>query len=87
MILPSDIFLSGSSATFADEKRQEAVYFHYPRYVQDAQRLNLPGTLSVEAMPNTVKFDLPNEELYALSVVGDAKDLRRGGTTSRASCW
>ena len=49
VILPSDIFLSGESATFADEKRQEAVYFQYPRYVQDAQRLNLPGTMSVEA--------------------------------------
>jgi hypothetical protein len=79
VILPSDIFLSGSSATFADEKRQQAVYFHYPRYLQDAQRLNLPNTMSVEALPNTVKFDLPNEELYILSVVGDGK----GFTTRR----
>ncbi len=79
VILPSDIFLSGSAATFTDEKRQEAVYFHYPRYLQDAQRLNLPGTMSVEALPNTAKFDLPNEELYTLSVVGDGK----GFTTRR----
>jgi hypothetical protein len=79
VILPSDIFLSGSSATFTDEKREEAVYFPYPRYVADAQRLNLPGTMSVEALPNTAKFDLPNEEAYTLSVVGDAK----GFTTRR----
>jgi hypothetical protein len=79
VILPSDIFLSGSSATFADEKRQEAVYFHYPRYLQDAERLNLPATMSVEAMPNTVRLDLPNEEVYTLSVVGDGK----GFTTRR----
>jgi Domain of Unknown Function with PDB structure (DUF3857)/Transglutaminase-like superfamily len=79
VILPSDIFLSGSSATFADENRQEAVYFHYPRYLQDAQRINLPDTMSVEALPNTVKFDLPNKEVYTLSIVGDSK----GFTTRR----
>jgi hypothetical protein len=79
VVLPSDIFLSGESATFTDEKRQEAVYFHYPRYVQDAQRLNLPATMSVEATPDAAKFDLPNMEAYTLSVVGDAK----GFTTRR----
>jgi hypothetical protein len=79
ILLPSDIFLSNSSATFADEKRQEAVYFHYPRYVQDAQRINLPATLSVEALPDTARFDLPKQELYSLSIVGDAK----GFTTRR----
>jgi hypothetical protein len=79
IILPSDIFLSGASATFTDEKRQQAVYFHYPRYLQDAQRLNVPDTMSVEAMPNTARFDLANQELYVLTVVGDAK----GFTTRR----
>jgi Domain of Unknown Function with PDB structure (DUF3857)/Transglutaminase-like superfamily len=79
VILPSDIFLSGESATFGDEKRQQAVYFHYPLYVQDAQRLNLPDTMSVEALPTTVKLNLPNEEIYTLSVVGDGK----GFTTRR----
>jgi transglutaminase-like putative cysteine protease len=79
VLLPSDIFLSGESAPFADEKRQQAVYFHYPRYVQDAQRINLPATMSVEALPDTVKFDLPKQEVYTLAVVGDAK----GFTTRR----
>jgi hypothetical protein len=79
VLLPSDIFLSGESAAFADEKRQEAVYFHYPQYVQDAQRINLPATMSVEAMPDTARFDLPKQSAYALSVVGDAK----GFTTRR----
>jgi hypothetical protein len=79
VILPSDIFLSGSSATFTDEKRQQAVYFHYPRSLQDAQRLNVPDTMSVEALPNTARFDLPNQEAYTLSVVGDGK----GFTTRR----
>jgi hypothetical protein len=71
VILPSDIFLTGESATFTDEKRQQAVYFPYPRYLQDAMRLNLPNTVSVEALPNTVRYDFPNAELYTLSVVGD----------------
>jgi hypothetical protein len=79
VILPSDVFLSGESAPFADEKRQQAVYFHFPRYVQDAQRINLPATMSVEAVPDTARLDLPRQEIYALSVVGDAK----GFTTRR----
>jgi hypothetical protein len=79
ILLPSDIFLSGESAPFADEKRQEAVYFHYPLYVQDAQRINLPATMSVEALPDSARFDLPKQEAYTLSVVGDAK----GFTTRR----
>lgn len=78
-ILPSDIFVSASSSTFTDEKRQQAVYFHYPRSLQDAERLNLPEAMSVEALPNSARFDLPKQELYALSVVGDAK----GFTTRR----
>ena len=79
ILLPSDIFLSGESAPFGDEKRQEAVYFHYPRYVQDAQRINLPATMSVEALPDAARFDLPKQEAYTLAVVGDAK----GFTTRR----
>ncbi len=75
LILLSDVFLSGETATFADEKRQEAVYFHYPRYLQDAQRINLPATMSVEATPGTVKYSLPNRELYTLSVDSDAKGI------------
>jgi transglutaminase-like putative cysteine protease len=79
VILPSDIFLSSESATFADEKREQAVYFHYPRYLQDAERLNLPGTMSVEALPSAVKLDLPKQEFYTLTVVADGK----GFTTRR----
>ncbi|MBW4038887.1 MAG: DUF3857 and transglutaminase domain-containing protein [Acidobacteria bacterium] len=79
LILPSDLFVSGSSATFADENRQEAVYFHYPRVLQDAERLNLPDSMSVEALPNSARFDLAKQEIYALTVVGDAK----GFTTRR----
>jgi hypothetical protein len=79
MIVPSDIFLSGSLATFTDEKREDAVYFEYPRYLQDAMRLNLPATMSVEGTPTTARFDIPKQEVYTISVVSDAK----GFTTRR----
>jgi len=79
ILMPSDVFLSGETATFAEEKRQQAVYFHYPRYVQDAQRINLPATMSVEALPDTARFDLPKQEAYTLAITGDAK----GFTTRR----
>ena len=79
MILPADIFASNGAATFAAEKREQAVYFEFPRYLRDAQRINLPSTISVEAAPSVVRFDLPKEEIYTLSVVSDPK----GFTTRR----
>jgi hypothetical protein len=79
ILVPSDIFLTGESAPFGDEKRVQAVYFHFPRYVLDAQRINLPPTMTVEAVPNTARYDLPKQEAYILTVAGDAK----GFTTRR----
>jgi hypothetical protein len=78
LILPSDLFEAGSSATFSDEKRVQAVYFHYPHYMEDALRINLPARYSVEAVPATAKFGLPQKEIYSFSVVGDP-----GGFTTR----
>jgi hypothetical protein len=78
LILPSDLFASGYAATFTEDKRQEAVYFDYPEYLQDALRINLPTGFSVEAVPAKARFDLPKEEVYTLSVEGDA-----GGFTTR----
>lgn len=79
VIMPSDLFESGSTATFADEKRQEAVYFYYPHMVQDALRVNLPQRLAVEAIPASVRLDLPKREVYTFSVTQDAS----GFTTRR----
>ncbi|MGA7155495.1 MAG: DUF3857 and transglutaminase domain-containing protein [Acidobacteriaceae bacterium] len=78
VIMPSDLFESGSSATFADDKRVEAVYFHYPQYVADALRVNLPARYAVEAIPTTIRFDFSKGEAYKLSVTQDA-----GGFTTR----
>ena len=79
IILPSDLFLSGSAATFTEEKREQAVYFEYPRYLKDAVRVNLPDTMVVEGTPATVRLDMAKQEVYAISVVSDPK----GFTTRR----
>jgi hypothetical protein len=47
--------------------------------VQDAQRINLPAALSVEAVPDTARFDLPKQEIYTMAITADAK----GFTTRR----
>lgn len=73
LLVPADLFLSNSTATFSAEKREQAVYFEYPRLLRDALRLNLPTTMSVEAVPDAARFDLPKEEVYSLSIVSDAK--------------
>ncbi len=78
LILPSDLFVAGGGATFTDTKRQEPVYFEYPEFLQDALRINLAPDFSVEAVPTTAKFGLPNEEVYTLSVEQDS-----GGFTTR----
>jgi Domain of Unknown Function with PDB structure (DUF3857)/Transglutaminase-like superfamily len=78
MIMPSDLFVAGSGAMFTEDKRQEPVYFDYPELEQDALRINLPTGFSVEAVPTTVKLELPKEEFYTFSVEGDS-----GGFTAR----
>jgi hypothetical protein len=71
LVIPADLFESGSSATFPHEKREQPVYFHYPQTEQDALRLNFPSSFTVEAVPTAAKYDLPKEEVYILSVVGE----------------
>jgi hypothetical protein len=68
LMIPADIFLANEHATFPHEKRDQAVYFHYTQYVQDALRINFPPTLSIEATPDPVKFDLPQLAAYTMSV-------------------
>jgi hypothetical protein len=72
LILPSDLLETGSSATFSDEKRVQAVYFSYPVLTQDALRINFPAGFSVEAVPAAAKFDMLNEDAYSFTVTSDA---------------
>lgn len=68
LILPADLFLANTVATFPHEKRDIAVYFHYPQLVQDALRINFPPGLSVEAAPSPAKFTFEKLGLYAMTV-------------------
>jgi flagellar motor protein MotB len=78
LILPSDLFMTGASATFTEDKRQQPVYFDYPEYLQDALRINLPEGFSVEAAPDAAKFAFASGAVYDFSVAQDA-----GGFTTR----
>jgi Transglutaminase-like superfamily/Domain of Unknown Function with PDB structure (DUF3857) len=71
LIMPSDLFEAGASATFSDEKRVQAVYFSYPQSIQDALRINFQKGFNVEAVPAEGTFNLPKQEVYSLSVTSD----------------
>lgn len=75
MVLPADLFLANASATFPHEKRETAVYFHYPQMVQDAVRINLPHSLALEATPASFKLDIPKVASYAMSVASSANNF------------
>jgi transglutaminase-like putative cysteine protease len=79
LLLPADLFLTGATATFPHEKREQAVYFHYPQAVQDILRVNLPSGFATEGTPATVSLNLPEKEIYSLDVKADAT----GFTTRR----
>lgn len=66
MLVPGDVFLANESATFPHDKRESAVYFHYPQYLQDAVRVNFPSGLSVEAVPTSAKYSISNFGLYGI---------------------
>jgi hypothetical protein len=51
LLLPGDIFEVTSKPAFTNEKRQTAVYFEYPRMIQDAVRIRFPATFTVESIP------------------------------------
>jgi hypothetical protein len=68
LVMPSDLFEAGAAASFPHEKRQNAVYFHYPEFMQDALRVNVPAEFQVEAVPTEGKFNFPTHAVYDMSV-------------------
>lgn len=68
VVLPVDLFLTGSTATFTHEKRELPVYFHYPQSVLDALRINFPKNLTIEAVPDASKVKFQNDAMYSLSI-------------------
>ena len=75
LVLPVDLFTTSERATFTQEKRDVAVYFHYPETVVDAVRINLPATMSVEAVPPVSKLTIPNTALYTLEATPAANNI------------
>lgn len=68
VVMPIDIFLAGDKATFPHEKRESAVYFHYPQTVRDAVRINLPAGMAPEALPDAATFGLQGDGGYKMAV-------------------
>jgi hypothetical protein len=68
LFIPGDIFQANTKPAFPHEKREIAVYFHYPYYDQDAVRINFPSTLHVESLPVEDKATIPEEASYAMKV-------------------
>jgi Domain of Unknown Function with PDB structure (DUF3857) len=58
LLIPSDIFEANAKAAFPHEKRDVAVYFNYSHMTQDAVRITIPPTLTVESLPasDTITF-------------------------------
>jgi Domain of Unknown Function with PDB structure (DUF3857)/Transglutaminase-like superfamily len=75
LVVPVDLFTASEHAQFAQEKRDIAVYFHYPETVSDALRINLPATMSVEAVPPVSKLGMPNLAAYALEATPAASNV------------
>jgi hypothetical protein len=67
LVMPVDLFTAGETATFPQEKRDTAVYFHYPESVQDALRVNFTTGYEVEATPAEGKFSIPKRALYDIT--------------------
>jgi hypothetical protein len=69
LVLPVDLFEAEERAPFSQEKRDIPVYFHYPETINDALRINLPATMTVEAVPAESKLGMPNLAAYTLTSV------------------
>jgi hypothetical protein len=67
LVMPVDLFTAGDTATFPQEKRDTAVYFHYPESVQDALRVNFQTGFDVEATPAEGKFAIPKRAMYDMT--------------------
>ncbi|RSL15551.1 transglutaminase superfamily protein [Edaphobacter aggregans] len=66
LLITGDIFETNSKPTFPHEKREVAVYFHYPQVAQDAVRINFPSTFKVESLPTGDKQQFQNSAAYTL---------------------
>ena len=66
VMLPSVLFETNSRPVFPHEKRDQAVYFPYSEFVQDAVRYILPVGYSVESAPAQEVSKFENSAAYTL---------------------
>jgi len=75
LVVPAELFMSGSTATFPHDKRELAVYFHYPEAVQDAWRLRFPSSYVLEGTPDAAKYEMKGTAAYSMAVVPAATNV------------
>jgi hypothetical protein len=68
LLLPVDVFLTQEKPAFPHEKRELAVYFHYPEVVKDAMRINYPKNMSLEASPASSTLGIQGSTTYTMTV-------------------
>jgi hypothetical protein len=75
LVLPVEIFHTQSTATFPNVKRTQAIYFHFPRFTQDAIRVNFPPGMTIEGSPAASRFMFLKEGLYLMNVTPAANNI------------
>ncbi|NYF52492.1 DUF3857 domain-containing protein [Tunturiibacter gelidoferens] len=75
LLIPIDIFQSGSTPTFTSEKRDIPVYFQYSRTNQDAVRINFPSSFSIEALPASDRSNLRKAIAYDMQTESTATSV------------
>ena len=78
LLVPGALFESNRKATFASEKREQAVDFDYGLLIQDAVRIKLPKTLAIESAPEEAKA-----QFQAFAGFNMKSDLAPGSITLR----
>ncbi len=79
LLIPGDIFVANSKASFPHEKRDIPVYFNFPHMMQDAVRVKFPPNLHVESVPPADKLQFQNFAAYNLTPAStpDSITMRR----------
>ena len=67
LFLPADIFESNAKQMLTSEKRDIAVYFHYPYMMQDAVRIKYPAGFTIESSPAEDKVRFKDLVAYTVS--------------------
>ena len=75
LVLPVDLFMVDERVSFPGEKRELPVYFHYPETMRDALRINLPPTMTVEAVPATSKLAMTGQAIYSMEASSAATNV------------